>query len=77
MKGTLCGNSQFIYTLTWDVEPLTGRSPPPSFSHPLAYSGFQGLAAELSWKPGLGRLEGQTSCLREDVSGGSKCDKKM
>ena len=37
--------------------------------------GTKAWATELSWRPG--HLEGQTSCLREDVARESKCDKKM
>lgn len=51
-------------------------SPPPR-------PGFRGAlgtkaqAAELSWRPGPGHLEGQASCLREEGARRSMCDKKM
>lgn len=39
--------------------------------------GTKAQAAELSWGPGPGHLDGQTSCLRKDVARGSKWDKKI
>lgn len=39
--------------------------------------GTKAQAAELSWRPESGHLEGQISCLTEDVGRDSKCDRKM
>lgn len=39
--------------------------------------GTKAQAAELSWRPESSHLEGQISCLTEDVGRDSKCDRKM
>lgn len=51
-----------------------GSSLRPGTRHAL---GTKAQAAELSWRPEPGHLEGQISCLTEDVARDSKCDRKM
>lgn len=50
-----------------------GSSHRPGIRHTL---GTEAQAAELSWRPESSHLEGQISCLTEDVGRDSKCDSR-